>query len=215
MRRTRATRTRYSPGFARAHWPTVSDPQREAERLRGALLVAVWGVYLGLIKWNALVTLTFDPKRTYSVSQDRAVREAIAWCNDMERALRRPLGWVVAPERGPSGRWHAHVLVVGTDAMSLRTLGASWRARNGFLDARAVNADEHAAVAVYASKEAALTGSVVMSDTIQRHIPALTGQHAGAGRRGGPCSTLVSLADDVVVALHSTADGPAVPPVTQ
>src|SRR4051812_1956118 len=93
------------------HHGTEDDWQHG--RLRRRALHTAWAKWLGRLPWELFVTLTFDPKRVFPVNQDRASREAQKWCNETSRIYRRPIGWVVAPERGTSGQWHAHALLIG------------------------------------------------------------------------------------------------------
>src|SRR4051812_24847445 len=100
----------------RTSWPRAE--MRSAQRctslpINGAVLALAWAEYFGRIPWQFMVTLTFDPKRVYPVGQQRAQKEAERWCQDVERALRSRVGWLLATERGRSGQWHAHVLMTG------------------------------------------------------------------------------------------------------
>src|SRR5450759_2104829 len=96
-------------------WPLHHDTENDWRhgRLRRGAVHRAWAKWLGRLPWELFVTLTFDPKRVFPVSQDRASREAGQWCNETSRIYRLPIGWVIAPERGTSSQWHAHALMVG------------------------------------------------------------------------------------------------------
>src|SRR5687768_4128915 len=96
-----------------------------------------WAQLMGRIPWQWLVTLTFDPKRVFPISQDYAQREAVGWCHIVQYTYRRRAGWFVATERHRSGRYHAHVLLVGA-AKDLHSATEVWRERNGKVDTRPV-----------------------------------------------------------------------------
>lgn len=205
MKSRRTTRTRYSSDFARARWAIQrADGANEREVLRGAALVRAWGLFLGQVAWQVFVTLTFDPKRVYPVGQDRAVDEAVQWCNDVARALRSPVAWVIAPERGSNGQWHAHVVMVGAEATAVEAVAPFWRARNGHINIQPVREGDQRVVALYASKEAAMTGAAVLSDTVHRYL--LTAERSALGHQSRAGERLLPLVDHVVVELHGRVD---------
>src|SRR5262245_23293128 len=123
-------------------------------RVRQPLLRLAWVRLAGSVAWDLFVTLTFDPKRVYPVGSERAAKEAVRWCGDVARTLRRPVGWLIAPERMASGQWHAHVLLVGVPK-NIGPLAAIWEMRNGSIDVQVVR--DGAAVVLYATKDAALS----------------------------------------------------------
>jgi len=137
--------------------------------LRGESLKQAWADWLGHLPWQLFVTLTFDPKIVFPVTAVHASKEAFWWCGQTARLLRSPVGWLYAVERGRSGQWHAHALLIGTR----RQLGcgpeAIWRQRNGIIDVRPVY--DAARVVLYTTKEAARTGEIVLSDTMRRYLP--------------------------------------------
>jgi hypothetical protein len=120
--------------------------------------------FLSRIKWELFVTLTFDPKKVFPVPKSTARREAFWWCGLTGCLMRRPVGWVYAPERGSSGHWHVHALLVGTSGSLVPAAASLWSARNGHIDVRPVS--DVKGVALYTTKEAAMTGEVVWSDTL-------------------------------------------------
>jgi hypothetical protein len=137
-------------------------------RVRGPMLRLAWVEFLGWLPWELFVTLTFDPKKTFPVDAAKATREALVWCGHLAWALRTPIAWLVAPERGSSGMWHVHVLLIGTGD-DISAIVAPWRVRNGNVDVRPVH--ERQGAVLYSTKEAALTGDVVLSDTLIRYRP--------------------------------------------
>ncbi len=147
-------------------WGGNGEDWRNRNQLRRELSIA-WASLFGGVNWRWFVTLTFDPKRVYPVSEERASREAFRWCCDTASMLRRPLGWLYATERGQGGQWHAHVLIVGC-CEPLDVPVAVWRLKNGEADIRevwgAIGATE------YLSKDAAIRGEVTWSDTLYRYI---------------------------------------------
>jgi len=119
------------------------------------------------VQWQLFVTLTFDSAKVFPVSAALADKEAFWWCGQLGRLQRRAVGWAYATERGRSGVWHAHALVVGVNGGIGRAAPAMWAERNGHLHVRAV--DNATRAALYMSKEAALSGAIVLSDTIDRY----------------------------------------------
>jgi hypothetical protein len=136
--------------------------------LRGDALKQAWADFLGRIPWEVFVTLTFDPKRVFDVDRELAMKEARWWCGEVSRLVRKPVAWVIAPERGHGGRWHAHVLLAGLPSMGIgRAPEAIWRQRNGYIDVDRVTDVDVAAL--YTTKAAALTGDIELSDTVARY----------------------------------------------
>lgn len=132
-----------------------------------------WGILLSRFPWQWFVTGTFDQGRFDSVPRDLARREGERWCQDASRTYRRPLGWVIAPERGRSGHWHVHMLLVGVPRLGggsspLRAARSIWEERNGHMDVRPVFSV--VGVSLYVSKENALTGELEFSDTLRRYL---------------------------------------------
>ena len=134
--------------------------------IRGQELVAAWGERLGTLPWEFFVTLTFDPKRVYPVGARRAEKEAVWWCGQVVHLQRRSIGWLCACERGRSGLWHVHGLLIGVKTLG-RAPAAMWRARNGRCDVRPVTAGMGAVL--YTTKDAARTGEVYFSDTLSQY----------------------------------------------
>lgn len=148
-------------------WPESREQMfAEFARLRGEHLIAAWAAWLGGLPWEWFVTLTFDPGRRYPVSAQLAGREAVTWCGHVGCALRVPVAWLIALERGRSGQWHAHALIAGTQR-DLSSATPLWEARNGGVDVRPVH-NAHGVV-LYSTKEAALSGELILSDTLWRY----------------------------------------------
>jgi hypothetical protein len=154
-------------------WPesTSSRNWSNRVRVRGAMLRLAWVEFLGRIPWDLFVTLTFDEKRVFPVGRIRAGREAFRWCGHVGWALRRPVAWLIALERGASGQWHAHVLLVGVPH-DISALATMWELRNGRIDVRPVS--NAIGVVLYTTKEAALSGELVLSDTLTLYRDRLT-----------------------------------------
>ncbi len=152
-----------------AGWPQTAagDDWSTRNQLRVREMREAWGTFLGRVRWRVFVTLTFDPKRAYPVDSVRASKEAFWWCGQTGRVLRRPVGWIYAPERGRCGQWHVHALLVGADAVELADAAAMWRGRNGGIDWRPVT--DCIGATLYTTKVAALTGEIVWSDTLRRY----------------------------------------------
>lgn len=169
--------TRWPPMNPAADWKTRNRIGQE--NLRRA-----WDDYLGRFPWEWFCTLTFDPKRA-NCTRDKVDREAFDWCNLTARTLRKPIGWVYAPERSRGGAWHAHVLMTGgIERRDLKSCEGVWRARNGLLDIRSVWHGRGASF--YTSKSASMWGALVCSDTLTQYRAAMK--------------------DSLVVALHSSED---------
>lgn len=147
-------------------------------RTKGTVLAQAWAELMGRMPWEHFVTLTFDPKRVYPVTQHVASTEAFWWCSQTAHVSRSRLGWLYATERTPSGTHHVHVLLIGIgDSLGAAPV-AMWRQRNGFIDARPVS--EQIGAVLYTTKEAATTGEVVFSDTLHS---LLTTHRAGDRQR--------------------------------
>lgn len=145
-------------------WPTiVCDDWSGRTRLRGDELSRVWGEWIGRIPWEIFVTLTFDSERGFRLSRDMASREAFWWLGLVARLCRKPLAWAYAIERGKSGLWHVHALIMGAGEPNWSTLEGVWRMRNGMAVAKPVHSV--AGIALYTTKQAT-GGEVVLSDTV-------------------------------------------------
>lgn len=145
-----------------------SSNWKERERLRGPELSRAWATWLGVVEWQLFATLTFDPKRRFPVGMELASREAFWWCTQTGVLLRRPVGWLYAVERGRGGIWHAHALLAGVAAGLGPVLPAMWEQRNGIFHQRPVDGTSRAVL--YTTKDAALNGEIVLSDTIRRYM---------------------------------------------
>jgi hypothetical protein len=151
--------------MALTHWPEIGAT---SARLRGTELEQAWGDFLGGVPWELFATLTFDPRRWRSVDRNLAVKEATWWCHQVGRLTRRPVAWLIAPERHHSGSWHAHALLVGLPPAGLGDAPeVMWQQRCGRIDIRNVYAGRQ--VVVYATKSAALNACVEFSDTLKRY----------------------------------------------
>ena len=147
-------------------WPERAPGGDWKHRIRVKDLKPAWGHFLGGVPWDLFGTLTFHPKRDFSVSADKASREAFWWCCAVGNLLRRPVAWMYAPERHKSGRWHVHVLLAGVPRKHA-ALSAMWEARNGRIDLTPVRDGRNAVE--YLVKSASARGEIVLSDTLQRY----------------------------------------------
>lgn len=136
-------------------------------RVRDPELRVGWLEFAGEIRWDWFVTLTFDPKRVYPVNRQRAEREALGWCQDVARAYRSRVAWLVATERGHSGQWHAHTLLVGL-SLDLSPLAKIWELRNGRVNVQRVRGSLE--TLLYVTKDAAISGDIVLSDTLTHYL---------------------------------------------
>ena len=141
----------------------VNDGWRERDRLRGGALVRAWSDYLGCIPWQLSATLTFDPKKVFPVPRELASREAFWWLGLVSHLCRRPAAWAYVVERGKSGLWHAHAVLVGAGRPDRKTLVGVWHMRNGHAVLTSVN--DVKGIALYTTKQAT-DGEVVLSDTV-------------------------------------------------
>jgi hypothetical protein len=135
-------------------------------RVQGAMLLLAWADFMGTIPWDLLVTLTFDPKRVFPVSSARAEKETLAWCGLVGWTFRRPVAWLIALERHQSGQWHAHVLLAGLPN-DIAPLAQLWTLRNGEINVQVVS--NSVGAVLYSTKEAALSGAIILSDTVVRY----------------------------------------------
>ncbi len=140
-----------------------NDDWRNRNSLRAGQLVRAWGGYLGRIPWQLSATLTFDPKRVFPVSRDLASRETFWWACLVARLCRRPVAWAYVVERGRSGLWHAHAVLVDAGRPNRKTLESVWRMRNGHAVVKPVR--DVIGIALYTTK-LAIDGEVVLSDTV-------------------------------------------------
>lgn len=139
----------------------------DCRRIKAAEIASAWASWLGVFPWELFVTLTFDPAKVFPVSAALAGKEAHWWCGQLGRIHRKPIGWVYSVERGRSGSWHSHALLVGLGEDVGTAARAMWTERNGRIHVRAV--DNGTRAVLYTSKEAALAGEIVLSDTIDRY----------------------------------------------
>jgi hypothetical protein len=158
--------TRWSVQAPGDDWP-------RRHRLRRSALESAWAEFLGRVPWEFFVSLTFDPKKRFPANHGLASREAFWWCNQTSRVLRQPLAWVYAPERGESGQWHSHALLVGVSRAQLRVPAAMWKTRNGWIDVRPVW--DLRGATLYTTKSAASSGEIVWSETLGRYRDLLHG----------------------------------------
>lgn len=133
-----------------------------------ATLSAAWTQFLAGVEFDAMASLTFDPKRVFPVSRGRAEHEAVRWCQCVAFHCRRNVGYLVTTERHRSGLWHAHALLAGfgTSRANFDFVETVWRHRNGIALVRTVR-DSNAAVG-YVTKRAARPGHIVWSDNLLR-----------------------------------------------
>ena len=149
-------------------WRGRSRSDTAHAHLSGSVLSLAYAEFLGRVRWEVMITLTFDPRRRFPVSRDRAVQEAIKWANTLAYAVARPIGWLIAAERGRGGSWHAHVLIVGVDERAVEPVASLWRSRNGRLDIKPVY--EGTGAVLYTTKTAADEGQVVVADTLATYL---------------------------------------------
>lgn len=138
---------------------------RDRQRIRDRNLSQAWAGWLGTIEWEFFITLTFDPKKAGNADAKLASKEAFWFCTQAACLLRRPLGWLYAVERGRSGAWHAHVLLIGVPGRELgEAIPAMWTQRNGMIDVQEAYFGRGATR--YTTKVAAAGGEIVFSDTL-------------------------------------------------
>jgi hypothetical protein len=148
--------------------PSYADRWEGRTRAAGDILARAWSNYLSRIPWEFFASLTFDPKRVFPVSRECASREAFWWCGSLGHLYRRTVTWIYVVERGHTGLWHAHALIIGAGEQP-RWLAAleTWRERNGKIDLQPVS--DVRGVAMYTTKELAAEGEIVLSDTLARY----------------------------------------------
>lgn len=155
----------------RSSWPTVHTARPSATghvRIKNPLVQTGWLTFVGGVPWEWFVTLTFDPKKRWSVSRALAERETVRWCADIERYGRCPCGWMAALEQHKSGRWHAHLLLTGV-TIDLTPLTALWQIRNGRADLQAAGSPVRRTL--YMTKEAAAKGHILLGEGL-KHFAA-------------------------------------------
>jgi hypothetical protein len=150
-------------------WP---DPQpstewRSRNRVPKHALALAWSQFLGRLPWKVMTTLTFDPKRLFPVGENTASRETWRWCGEVGRALRRPIAWLYATERGRNGQWHSHVLLTDVTLDEVVRVAEGWRLRNGHVDVQPIWGQPGAVF--YATKDVPYGSEIVFSDTIDRY----------------------------------------------
>lgn len=135
-------------------------------RIPKSKLQLAWEGFLGHLRWQHFVTLTFDPKRVYPVGNLRAANEVRKWCGLVGWTCRKPVGWLSTLERHRSGQWHAHALLIGVQG-DLEPLVTLWERRNGEISVKPIT-DGGGAI-LYTTKQAALEGEIEISDTLSRY----------------------------------------------
>lgn len=162
------------PSIRTTRWltPVRDDHWRARGRILADELPEAWATFFGKVPWSTFWTLTFDPKRRGGVGQELANREAFGWANQSARVQRKAVGWVYGTERGKSGLWHIHALTTALPDLVRDYLKLDWELRNGNVHARSVT-DTRSAV-IYTSKQAALAGEMVFSDTMSEFHDKLT-----------------------------------------
>lgn len=140
-----------------------NDDWRERARLHGRELPRAWGKWFGRIPWEVFATLTFDTKVVFPVSRELASREAFWWLGLVAHLCRRPVAWAYVVERGKSGLYHVHAVLVGAGRPNRKTLESVWRMRNGQAVVKPVR--DVTGIALYTTKQAT-DGEVVLSDTV-------------------------------------------------
>ena len=171
---------------------TWSSPDRytsNPQRVPNATLQLAWVDFLSRVPWDIFVTLTFDQKRVFPVTCARAGNDAFRWCGYVAWALRRPIAWLIAPERAASGQWHAHALLVGVP-QNISILSKAWELGRGRIDVRRIH--NSAGVVLYSTKEAAFSGDILLSDTLARYSDRLNREPLIALYASDQISTSVS-----------------------
>jgi hypothetical protein len=141
--------------------------RRDGEEIGADQLSNAWSAFVGRIKWDVMVTLTFDPKRRFPVGRELANEEAFWWVGLVGKLFRLPVRWLYASERGRGGAWHTHVLLADVENRRWHAPLAAWEERNGFTDLTHLH--DRAGVVLYVTKSAAGRGDVIISDTLYRH----------------------------------------------
>lgn len=159
---------------------SLQDDRIPYVRVRNPELRVGWIDFVGAIPWEWFVTLTFDPKRVFPVGRERAGREATRWCQSLAWMYRRPVGWLISPERGRSGQWHAHALLIGLPR-DISDAAAPWESRNGKINLR--RSYRGLGATLYATKETGPSGEVLLSDTLHLYLPGKQGTTVGRSVR--------------------------------
>lgn len=157
-----------SPQLAQCRWPgpVIGTRWQNRTRLNARRVRDGWGSFLERVEWNMSATLTVDPRKA-DVSENMVSREVFAWCGDVGRLSRRPVGWAYVVEAGGGGRLHAHALLIGADDGCWRVAEGMWAARNGMHKLTPVF-DVRGAVD-YMCKAIGVNGEIVLADTIGRY----------------------------------------------
>jgi hypothetical protein len=147
-------------------WPDERPQGTWRARIRPPVneLAKAWAHFFGRVPWVAMVTLTFDSKRIFSISRARASRHAWWWCASLGGIVRRPIAWLYATEQGRNGAWHVHALVAGLSVGEVRSAAEMWRLARGIAHVTDVKEGERAVL--YVAKGIPYHSEVVFSDTI-------------------------------------------------
>lgn len=152
------------------HRYQLRQPVPEAVRITPQRLRREWADFMGNVPWELMVTLTLDPNRHPRDGQALITAEGTWWFSQVARVSRRPIGWLLAPERHDSGRWHAHGLAVGLGKPELLPgLADIWRSRNGRIDIRYPEVTDGRKLMRYLAKAEGRIGGIVLSDTMVRY----------------------------------------------
>ena len=148
-------------------WPTPQPAATWEERLHAQLdkLWEAWADFLGRLPWRHMVTLTFDPKRVFPVGQERASKEAWMWFDRLSWIARRQKStWVYCTDRGRSGLWHIHGLVLGRTEEDLELAIQIWWSRNGSATFSSVTGPRSASL--YVTKDTSSYAEVVLAPNL-------------------------------------------------
>ena len=177
LRRRRPTRlNRFRSLEAENKLLATEQDWRRRERATAREVHQAWSDVLARLPWQLFVTLTFDDRKVSSVSEDVASREAFEWLNLASRTYRSATRVGLWAERGQTGLWHVHALIIGVpvvrgEASTLPELCGVWEVRNGIINVERVHSRR--GVAIYTTKQAAAAGTLVWADTLGRYREAL------------------------------------------
>jgi hypothetical protein len=109
----------------------MGQAERGGDPSTNKLTRDAWVRLLQNAEFTAFATLTFDPKRVFPVSRQRAESEFRKFMASYCHLNRLNPDWLAVVERHQSGIHHLHVGLVGLSLPQVDLLLDSWRNRNG------------------------------------------------------------------------------------
>lgn len=155
--------TLVAPRVSRHKMQTLTDHRRIQEswtskqRTERRLLDAYGKFISGLARWTWFATITFS---RIPPCPKEGLGSIVRWMDDLQRAARTPVGWVLMEDSGGlGGRWHCHALIAGVE--HLRKAVWCKEASRRFGRTLIVSFDPKRGAAFYIAKRAVATSEEI------------------------------------------------------